>query len=219
MHPRADDAGQVFQRHDDHDDDQQDRRRGVVFVAVKGGVEGGSDAACADQAQDRAFAEVDVEAVHRQADEARHDLRLDAVVDPLRPACARGLDRLGLHFVHAFDVFGQQFRQKADGGKAERQEARKRAKAEDGDQKDGDDDLLQGAADRDDRAADQIDRQGATLRAAPSAIGIEIAMPTTEDATVMMMLSSMPSQISLEREVKSGMVKARTNCLPRSSPS
>ena len=50
-------------------------------------------------------------------------------------------------------------------------------------------------------------------------MGIEMAIPTTVEATAIMMLSIIPSRISLERDVKSGLVKARTNFLPRSSPS
>ena len=57
------------------------------------------------------------------------------------------------------------------------------------------------------------------LRAAPSAMGMEIAMPTTEEAMVITMLSSIPDQMSDAREVKSGVAKASmTKAAPALQP-
>ena len=49
--------------------------------------------------------------------------------------------------------------------------------------------------------------------------GIEIAMPTTVETTVIQRLSRMPSAISLQRLVKSGGKNAAKNRAPRGSPS
>ena len=48
---------------------------------------------------------------------------------------------------------------------------------------------------------------------------MEIAMPTTVEVMVMMMLSMMPSQMSPPRETKSGLEKAVTKAQPRLRPS
>jgi hypothetical protein len=44
-------------------------------------------------------------------------------------------------------------------------------------------------------------------------------MPTTEEATVMTMLSTMPAQISPQRLTNPGWVKDMMKAAPRSSPS
>src|SRR5450759_3264174 len=49
--------------------------------------------------------------------------------------------------------------------------------------------------------------------------GIESAMPTTVETTVIQRLSEMPSTISSRRLAKSGGKKAVTNCAPRGRPS
>ncbi len=48
---------------------------------------------------------------------------------------------------------------------------------------------------------------------------MEMAMPTTVAATVMIALSSIPSQIASARVRKSGLVNAAMKATPRSSPS
>jgi hypothetical protein len=93
--------------------------------------------------ENRGFAEIDVEPVHRQADQPRHDLRLDPVIDPLQPGRAGGADGFGLHLVHLLDVLGQQLGEEADGGEGQGEETRERAEAEDRHQQDGDDDLVE----------------------------------------------------------------------------
>ena len=49
-------AGQVLQRHDRADDDQQDRGGGVKFITIKRGVQRGTDAAGTNDTQHCAFA-------------------------------------------------------------------------------------------------------------------------------------------------------------------
>ena len=99
------------------------------------------------------FAEVDVDPVERETDQARHDLRLDGVIDHLRPARARCADRFNLRRVDLLDVFGQQLGEEADSGERQRQKSRERPEAEYRDEEDRDDDLLDCPAKRDDRAA------------------------------------------------------------------
>jgi hypothetical protein len=57
------------------------------------------------------------------------------------------------------------------------------------------------------------------LRAAPRPTGRESATPSTVETTVIVRLSIMPSWISAQREVKSGLPKAATKAQPRTSPS
>ena len=57
------------------------------------------------------------------------------------------------------------------------------------------------------------------LRAAPMPTGIDSAMPTTVETTVIQRLSEMPSTISSQRLAKSGGKKAVMNCAPRGRPS
>ena len=55
--------------------------------------------------------------------------------------------------------------------------------------------------------------------AAPMPTGIESAMPTTVETTVIHRLSAMPSAISSQRLTKSGGKNAFKNAAPRGSPS
>ena len=55
--------------------------------------------------------------------------------------------------------------------------------------------------------------------AAPMPTGIDSAMPTTVETTVIHRLSEMPSTISSQRLTKSGGKNAPTNCAPRGRPS
>ena len=55
--------------------------------------------------------------------------------------------------------------------------------------------------------------------AAPIPTGIEIAMPTAVETTVIHRLSEMPSRISPHRVLKSGGKNAAKNFTPRGSPS
>src|SRR5690606_9748100 len=60
---------------------------------------------------------------------------------------------------------------------------------------------------------------GARLRAAPMPTGIEIKTPITVEATVIQMLSRMPSIIASERLLKSGGKNAEMKFAPRGKPS
>ena len=130
----------------------------VELVAVERGVERGADAAAADDADHRQLAEIDVEPVEAEPDHARHHLRLDAEIDPLQPAGAGGAHRLGLRRVHVLDVLGEQLAVEADGGERQRHDAGERAEAEQLDEEDGEDDLLEAARHREDAAAEIVDR-------------------------------------------------------------
>jgi hypothetical protein len=94
----------------------------------------------------------------------------------------------------------------------------KRAEAEDRHQQDGDDDLVERPRECDDAAADEVDRKRRDVARAPSPIGIEIRMPTTVEATVMITLSTMPSLIS-RRGSEIGLKKEAMKAQPRLSPS
>ena len=125
------------------------------------------------------------------------------------PDGAGGADRLGLGLVDVLDVLGQQLGEEADGRERQRQEAGERAEAEHRHEEDGDDDLLEGAADGDDGAADSSrPASGAMLRAAPMPIGIEMSTPTTVEVSVMVRLSIRPGWMSPQRLTKSGGEKA-----------
>ena len=105
------------------------------------------------------FAEVDVEAIEAKSDHARHDLRLNAKIDPLQEPGAGCAYRLRLRRIHVLDVLGQELPVKPDGREGERHKAREWAEAEQLDEKDGKDHLLEAARQRQDTAAEVIDRR------------------------------------------------------------
>ena len=53
LHPRSNQSRQILGKHDDADDDQQDGGSGLKFIAVESRVQGGPDAATADDAHHR----------------------------------------------------------------------------------------------------------------------------------------------------------------------
>src|SRR5690606_11671019 len=154
LRPLADEAGEVLARHDDGDDEDQDGGCAVELVAVKRRIERGPDAAGADDPDHGRLAEVDVDAVERQPDEPRLDLARYGIIDHLPDAHARGPDGLDLSWVDLVDIVSEQLGEKAHGGERKREEAGQRAEPEHRDEEDRDDDLLEGAGQRDDAAAE-----------------------------------------------------------------
>src|SRR5205823_11032671 len=133
---------------------EQDRGGRIELVPVERRVEGGADAATAHDPKHRRLAEVDVEAIEAKSNHARHDLGLNAKIDPLQEPGAGCAYRLRLRRIHVLDVLGQELPVKPDGREGERHKAREWAEAEQLDEKDGKDHLLEAARQRQDTAAE-----------------------------------------------------------------
>src|SRR6202171_6786905 len=78
---RANVGGEDFAGHDERDDRSQDRAHVVVVEPLKRGEQRAADAAGADDADHGRIAQVGIELIGAEADEAGEDLRQDAIGD------------------------------------------------------------------------------------------------------------------------------------------
>src|SRR5262249_46273188 len=146
-----------FHQHHDPDDDEQDGSGGCELVTIERGVKRSADTTGADDADYGGFAEVDIEAIEAKPDHAWHHLGLNAVIDPLQPTRASRPHRLRLRRIHVLNIFGKQFAVESDSGERERHDAGERTKAEELDEEDRQDDLLEAARHCEESTTDVVD--------------------------------------------------------------
>ena len=110
--------------HDHGADDDQQNQRDLRPVELRDrGVELKSDAAGADQAEHRRFADIDVPAKHRDSGKSRQDLRHDPIRRHLRAGRAGRAHRFDLAFVDLLDRLVKQLGAKADRAQRDRDDA------------------------------------------------------------------------------------------------
>jgi hypothetical protein len=118
-----------------------------VVVSVHGGRELEADASGADEAEDGRAAHIALEQQQRVADEHRHGLRQDPVLDDLAPGGADRFHRRDGTAVHGLHRLGEDLADGSDGSDRHGEDSRERAEPDGRHEHQRDDEIGQGAND------------------------------------------------------------------------